>query len=258
LGRPKHRIAFRSTWVAVALALGCTSAPPRPTTVIAKVPEHIVILPLNVPVAMPSELEPESPAVWNALEAYLRAQGSALKTLAFPAARGLWVASIRDAQAAAKQNTKPGFDDAARIFVAKLKPYAEFDAVIIPSLYLQRAALSGPIARWDGVERALEIDTGHGIAPLPADAAIEGAVPAVSLHAVVLDAQGTKLQETRTGLVLLARARLSSSLGEASYSFLPRRTPFEDRAQLTESIAKALSPFLTPLTPPPADARHAP
>ncbi len=102
MGRASGARLWIGAGLAAALWTACASEPPHATTVLAKVPERIVILPLNVPVAMPAELEPSSPAVWSALESYLRAQGSSLKTVSFPSARGLWLTSIRDAQAAAE------------------------------------------------------------------------------------------------------------------------------------------------------------
>jgi hypothetical protein len=198
---------------------------------------------------MAAELEPASPAVWSALETYLRAHGSALKTLSLPVARRMWLASNRDAQAGAKE-TQPEIDEVARLFVGRLKQYAEFDAVIVPSLFVQRARVSGTTATWDGVERTIEIEAGRRDAQLPADAPIEGVAPAASLHAVVLDSDGAKLQETQAGLALLVRARISYAngpLGEPSFAFVPRRDPFDDRAQLLQGIANALAPFLPPL-----------
>jgi hypothetical protein len=210
--------------------------------VLARVPERLVILPLNVTAPMPAELEPASPAVWSALESYLRAHGPALQTLS--------VASILDARAEAK-GAESGFADAARLFIGRLKQHADFDAVIVPSIFLQRALLSGTTATWDGAEQPLEmIDARNRVAQLPADAPIQGAAPAASLHAVVLDADGAVLQETRAGLALLVRARISranSPLGEPSFAFIPRRDPFGDRAMLMQGIARALAPFLPPL-----------
>lgn len=218
---------------------------------LAKVPERIVILPLNVATlnGMPAELKSSSATVWSALEVYLRAHGAALKTVSYPTARGLWLASIRDTRADPKQKD-PGFDDAARLLVGRLKESADFDALIIPSLSLQRATLTGTKATWDGSERTLEIETRRGEGPVPSDAAIEGVVPAVSLHAIVFNAEGAKLHEARAGIALLARARVSRS-GTANdaptFSFVALRDPFEDRALLIQATAQALAPFVPTL-----------
>ncbi len=225
--------------------VGCANAPSHETTVLAKVPDRIVILPLNVTSPLPAELKSASPAVWSAFEVYLRAHGAALKTLAYPSARGLWLASIRDARADPKQK-EIGFDDAARLFVAKLKQHTDFDALIVPSLYVQRATLSGTTASWDGSEQTIEIDARRGDAPIPSDALIEGVAPAASLHTVVFNGDGSKLHEGRAGLALLVRAKVSrpSAPNEPpTFSFVPRRDPF-DRVQLMRGTAKALAPYV--------------
>lgn len=250
MSRPLRFLARGSLLpLAAALAaLGCAKPSPHEPTVLAKVPERIVILPLNVTTPMPAELKTSSPIVWSALEVYLRAHGVALKTVSASSARGLWLASIRDARADPKHKD-PGFDDAARLFVAKLKQLDDFDALIVPSLYVQRAVLAGTKATWDGSERTLEVESRRGDV-VPEDAAIEGAVPAVSLHAVVFNGEGAKVQESRAGLALLVRARISppAAANEGpSFAFVALRDPFVDRASLMQGTAKALAPFVPPL-----------
>ncbi|TMA30009.1 MAG: hypothetical protein E6J87_19115 [Deltaproteobacteria bacterium] len=225
-------------------AIACAGGKHREPTVLAKVPERVVILPFNVATAMPAELKADSPAVWTALETYLRSQGSQLKTLAFPTARMLWAASVKEAQAEPNETRRGAA--VGRAFVAKLKPYAEFDAVIFPSLFIQRAALSGTQATWDGTEQTLEINTGVHGAPVPPDAAIEGAAPAASLHVVVLDPQGEQIQESQAGIALLVSARVSyDPVSAPSYSFVPRKDPFADPAVLRDAVARALAPFIS-------------
>jgi len=213
--------------------------------VLAKVPERVVVLPLNVAAPMPAELKGVSAQAWSALEIYLRAHGAKLKTLAYPTARALWLASVRDARADPKHKD-PGFEDAARVFVGKLKQQTDFDALIVPTLYVQRAILTGTQASWDGSQRTLEIESRRG-ETLPADAAIEGAVPAVSLHAVVFNGEGSRIHEGRAGLALLVRARLTrQSLPDEAptFSLSPLKDPFEDRAFLMQGTAKALAPYV--------------
>jgi hypothetical protein len=237
------------TLLAAALAFACAGGAARETTVLAKVPERVVILPFNVVTAMPAELKAPSPAVWSALESYLREQGSQLKTLAFPTARALWVASMRDAQAEKGSAQSKSALDAAigRSFVAKLLPNAEFDAVVFPSLFIQRAALSGTKATWDGAEQTIEIDAGVRDAVIADDAPIEGAAPAASLHVVVFDAKGEKVHESQAGLALLVGARISHAddpVSAPSFTFVPRRDPFGDPLVLRRGIARSLAPFI--------------
>ena len=241
--------------LAAALAVGCASDAPRSTTVLAKVPEQIVVLPFNVTGPMPAELRDHAPQAWSALQGYLKAQGSHLKTLSPDAARALWATSLRDAQAAQQQTQRRLDQTVGQLFVAKLRESADFDAVIFPSLFVQRAIVSGTRVRWDGVERKLEIDTGPNAVELPDDAPIEGAAPAASLHVVVFDASGAQVHEKQAGLALLVRARAShvnDQVSGPSFSFVPHSDPFGDRDALVEGIAIALDPFL------PAGDRGAP
>jgi hypothetical protein len=257
--RPLRRAA-PALALATALAIACAGERVRETTVLAKVPERIVLLPMNVINTMPAELREGGPVVWNAMEAYLRGRGAKLKTVSAPATRGLWAASLREAQAMQQQDEKkrPLDQIVAQRFVAKLRESAEFDAVIFPSLFIQRAVVSGTRATWDGVERTLEVDTGRRDEPLPEDAPIEGIAPAASLHVVVFDDAGATLHEKQAGLTLLVRAR-ASGLGDPAappeFEFVPRRDPFADGAALSDGIAHALDPFL-PITDPSAPPPH--
>ena len=244
---PYHRLAVLAALATLA-ALGCATAPEPETTVLAKVPERIVILPMNVTAALPAELKDESSAVWSALEVYLRAHGASLKTLAYPSARSLWLASIRDARADPKLKD-PGFEEAARLFVAKLVQHTEFDALVVPSLYVQRAQLAGTSARWEGTEQTIEL-VGRADVQIPSDAAIEGVVPAASLHVAVFDASGAKLHEGRSGLALLVRARLAHSgtpNEPPTFAFVPRDGPL-DRGRLVRGAARAFTPWV-PMLP---------
>ena len=207
---------------------------------------NLVILPLNVAAVMPPELLAASPAVWAELEVYLRAQGKELKTVAFRDARRLWVESIREAR---EVNAHAGYEDASRLLVGKLALHASFDAVIAPSLYLREARIAERSAKWDGVERPLEVEVPGRI---PAGVPLEGAAPAASLHVVVLDAQGNQIHEAIGGLELLVGVRVlrKRDSDAISLQFVTRTDLFASREQLHEGIALALAPFLPPLPSP--------
>lgn len=214
-------------------------------------PAHtLLVLPLNVTVVMPAELESSSPVVWKELELYLSAHGKKLKTVAFPVARLLWAQSIQRARSGEK-GRRAGFDAAARLLVLELSRHADFDIVIVPSLFVQEAAFSGTRARFDGVERELDYEAyGREAKEIAARAPVEGAAPAASLHAVVLDAQGNKLQEGQGGLDLLVDVLVRTSrdgVAEPSFDFETRTDVFANRDHVREGIEAALAPFLPPL-----------
>jgi hypothetical protein len=241
--------------LASAWLLACAGPPPKARSVLAGgAARNLLILPLNVTAKMSPELEDLSALVWSELETYLRAEGKRLRTVSFRDARRLWLSSVQQARAGAK-GARAGFDDAARVLVLELAKHADFDTVIIPSLFIREAPISGNTAAWDGVERSLEFQqSGRVIGNLSADRDFVGVAPAASLHAVVLDAEGNKLQDAVGGLELLVRVRMNEAFGSAALGsdleFAPRTGDFTDPENVREGIADALAPFfLPPLQP---------
>lgn len=235
---------------AIVLACATDSQPPERSVLASNLAQTLLILPLNVTAVMPPEIESLSPAVWQELEQYLTAQDKKLKTVAFADARRLWLESVRRARSGEK-GRRAGFDDAAHLLVLELSHYADFDIVIIPTLFIQQATISGRQAAWDGVEREVEFEASSREAKMiVASAPVEGAAPAVSLHAVVLDAEGNKLQEAQGGLDLLVGVRVTASADSSrspTFAYTTRTDPLSNREHLREGIATALAPFLPPL-----------
>ncbi len=239
--------------LAAAVLLGCASTPSEPTrsVLVGNPAQTLLVLPLNVTLVMPPELEAVAPVVWGELESYLRAHGKKLKTIAFSDARILWLASIRAARRGEK-GARAGFDEAAELLVRKLAEHAEFDIVIAPSLFVREATISGRSAAWDGVEREVEFEAfSREARRVAAEAPVEGAAPAASLHVAVLDAEGGLLQEAQGGLELLVRVsvRTRAAGSDPSFDYAPRSDLFTNRENLREGIAQALAPFLAPLPP---------
>lgn len=210
--------------------------------------QNLLILPLNVTVLIPPELEGRSAIVWEELESYLRAHGKQLKTVSFDVARRFWLSSIEQVRAG-ENGKKAGYEEAARVFVQRLAKHAEFDTVIDPSLYIRKANVIEMTAAWDGVERTVQIEAKSPAArQVAAEIPLEGVAPAASLHAVVLDARGNKIQETQGGLELLVGVRVRPSSdaagGDPSFQFAARTDLLENREHVREGISIALSPFL--------------
>jgi hypothetical protein len=240
--------------MASASLLACASPPPRAKSVLAGgTAQNLLLLPLNVTATMSPELEDLSDLVWSELETYLQAEGKRLRTAPFRDTRRLWIGSVQRARAAEK-STRADFDDAARLLVLELAKHADFDTVVIPSLFVREAPISGDAAAWDGVERKVEFEQkGRAVEGLSPDSPFVGVAPAASLHAVVLDAEGNKLQDALGGLELLVRVRVKGTLapaaGEPKLEFLPRTGLFASSENVREGIAKALAPFFLPSLP---------
>jgi hypothetical protein len=219
-----------------------------------------LILPLNVAMAMPQELENSSPILWRELELYLREQGKELKTVSRQVARNLWVRSIKQARAGEK-GARAGYDDAARALAIELRKHAAFDAMIAPSLFVREAKIENDTASWDGVQRAIEFEFEEarlGARTSVANRPLEGVAPGVSLHVAVFDEQGEKLHEAQGGLDLLVRVHVgrkgpwheddaNALAADPTFEFATRPDPFGDRAHLREGFNAAFAPFLPPL-----------
>ena len=257
-------LRFRAAWarffgllvatLALASLLACASPAPKEKFVLAGgAAQNLLILPLNATAIMSPELEALSSLVWSELETYLRTDGKRLRTASFADARRLWLSSIQKARSA-ENGARSGFDDAARLIVLELAKHAEFDTVIIPSLFIREASISGNTASWDGVERPLEFErNGREVEGLLIDTTFVGVAPAASLHAVVLDAEGNNLQDAAGGLELLVRVRVKEARGSSTdglnLEFTPRKGLFASPENVREGIAGALAPFFLPPLP---------
>lgn len=244
-----HR-ALRPARGALALAalLACAGpSPGEPVIPRGRDSRVLLVLPLNVASRMPPELESRSTLVWKELQGYLRRHSKELKTVSWRAARILWLRSLRELRAA-EHAKRVGYDDAARAFARDLRSRADFDTLIAPSLFVRKAPISFRTARWDGVEREIEIEA-RGEAVRSVAGPLEGVAPAVSLHVAVFDERGDKLHEATGGLELMVRfdAAIREPSGVTHIGFAPRTDLFADRACVREGIGAAFVPFLPPL-----------
>ena len=241
--------AFLTVALAFTSLLGCTSDPCGARIVLLNSEDQIfLVLPLNVAAVMPSALESESPIIWTELELYLRAQGKQLKTISRQDARRLWLRSIQQVRTGEK-GARAGYDDASRALALELVNHAEFDTMIVPSLFARKASISNRSARWDSVERTLELEVrGLETDDLP-ETPLEGAAPAASIHVAVFNARGEKLHEGQGGIELLVRVRVlgEDPSGQPSFHFATRSELFQNREHVREAITAAFVPFLPPL-----------
>jgi hypothetical protein len=97
----------------------------------------------------------------------------------------------------------------------------------------------------------VDVDEGPWSDRIDDETEFGGAVPAVSLHAAVLDKNGRVVHERQAGLVLLSRIRLTGSpdLDAPRFEAEAVEDPFADRDALVRGIARALDPWLSPLGP---------
>jgi len=235
--------------LALALLLGCASEPRRERQVLLGSPEQVyLILPLNLAAPIPSELEPYSAVIWQEIERYLRAHDKQLKTVAPEVARKLWGKSVQQVRVGAR-GARAGFEDASRALAVELRKHAEFGAMVAPSVFIREAPISERSARWDGVERPLELEKRSGNDAAVSGMPFEGVAPAASLHIAIFDSNGDEIHEGKGGLELLVRVKLSGedAAGLPTFEFTPRSPLFENREHVREGITVAFAPLLEPL-----------
>lgn len=222
------------------MLLACASKPKGRTILAGGVSVNLLILPLNVTRPLPQELEGLSSAVWRELESYLGTEGKRLKTVNPVDARHLWISSVHRTRSVGK---RADFGDSVRALVLELTQHAEFDTVLIPSLFVREAPISGDKVIWDGVERSLEFRrAGRVVESSSVDTSFEGAAPVSSLRILVLDVKGEKIQDATGGLEPLVFVRV----GGSGLKFAPRKRIDGNSENIREGVTEALSPYFLP------------
>jgi hypothetical protein len=213
--------------------------------------QSVMLLPLNVVLPLNSEIKEPSDLVWGKLRDYLGDHGKRVETVSLPDAHRLWIQSI-EAIDAKQIPADARFDAAMQALVVNLREAVEFDALIIPSVFVQQSKINRWATSWDGVKRKLEIaDMWNGVPR--AARSLRGATPCASLHVVVLNNLGEKLFETQAGLETIRRLKIRNAAtnanagGKQSLSWETRPDLFKNKAHVLEGITKALASFLPPL-----------
>jgi hypothetical protein len=216
---------------------------------------RIVLAPMNLSVVLAQDLEDAVPIVENALILELQRRGARVAVIYGPDALALWQKSmlaVAPAHARAED-----LRAVAEYFAAALARTEVFDALIMPSLALREARVSGRSARWDGVQRRLGVRTTDATAP-PADEPVfgggEGVVASgewkgrfsgLSLHLLSLMPGRRQPQERWGGLDLVHDAVSASGRGNrpSESEKRLRRELLADPENVEEGIDLALDPI---------------
>jgi hypothetical protein len=212
--------------------------------------QSVMLFPLNVLLALDPEIEAPSDLVWEKLRIYLGEHGKQVETVSLPEARRLWAQAI-EAVEAKQIPANARMDAALQTLVASLGEAVEFDALIIPSVFVQQSRINGWTTSWDGVRRKLEVSDMYNGIPYEG---LRGGTPCASLHVIVLDNLGEKLFETQAGLETIRRLDIRNIITsnnnpgrKQSLSWETRPDLFKNEAHVLEGITKALALFLPPL-----------
>jgi hypothetical protein len=211
---------------------------------------------VNLALELPPELEDAVDPVHAEIIQQLRAQGARVAVVWPPDAALLWRAAL--AAVRASPELPDDLATAAGVFARGLGEEADFDLLVMPSLAIREARLSGNTARWDGVQRRLSVrgrtpaagrsysllepgSVEPGVVVQPGRARISG----LSLHVLVVTPEGRPLHQGWGGLDLLQDALATAGAG-GSLVLAPRLELLERPDHVSEGVRIALAPYLEP------------
>jgi hypothetical protein len=211
---------------------------------------------MNLAVGLPLDLEEGAEPVHAEIVRQLLARGLRVAVIWPADAELLWRAARKAVQGA--PGVASELATAAATFTRALQKEADFDLLVMPSLAVREARLTGQTVRWDGVARRLSVRTdspagsrsypGTG-APLESLVMKPGTakVPGLSLHVFVLTPEGRVAYQGWGGLDLvhdaLAIARL---MGDNGLVLAPHVELLGSAEHVREGVSLALDPYLGP------------
>jgi hypothetical protein len=207
----------------------------------------VLLCPLNVALALPSEISSDSTFVEREVESYLGARGLEIEKLGLVDARRRW-------QQAAAEAKQAGSKDAGEIFAKDLRGSREFDAVVMPSLILRKVNVTDSSGTWDGVRRTVTIlNPPHRGQGVEADTlskgivfgGISGSVMAASLHVMAFLADGQRVFEGIGGLDFVQEADLGRGYPNR-WEMRMNPSLLRKPDVMSEGVELAFGPFLPP------------
>jgi hypothetical protein len=234
----------------------CASGPPKssgpsPAQIAGQDAKTILVAPFNIVSALPPELEGSTRMVSTELVKHIEAHGKKVHLISFRSGRDIWKESMKEVRDSGK---KKNFENAAKVYAQKLGASVEFDALIVPSIFIQNAKTRGRTVRWDGAEQSIEMSGSTGSGLYVGQTGSHN-VRAASIFVHIVNRQGEVIQTKRSGLELIEHLEWKvkmkggySGTEEVSQNVVPDVPPLEDKEQIRTGVAASLSPFL-PIEP---------
>ena len=107
----------------------------------------IAVAPFNIALPLPVELKSSTQVVSSTLIDYLEGHGKELHLVEIGVGKTLWIESTQEVNDSGRPRN---FATAVGVFARKVQQRVHFDAIIVPSIYIQNAGVRLPVARWDG------------------------------------------------------------------------------------------------------------
>ncbi len=180
--------------------------------------------------------------VADALLDHLKSSGKQARSIDRQVGKAVWLESIDEVNSSGGSSS---FESAIRIFVRKIQQRMAFDAIIIPSLYIQNAASNSKVARWDGTGQKIEF---RGRARKEIEMPPPRTIRAASLLLYVFDAAGEQIHTKRTGLELIQhmaiRVEKKQGYDKRIWTQKDDDPAIESKVRVRAAVAHSLYPFL--------------
>jgi len=202
----------------------------------------IAVAPLNMALALPPQLESSTEIVDDAISQHLETRDKNIERLGYRFARSLWIESTKRVGQA---RGEPSFESGVKEFAKLVSSQVEFDALIIPTLYLQNAKAGPRTTHWDSAKQQIEfIGRSRWEIEMPA----LSTVPAASIHIYVVDRMGNMIHSRRTGIELIQHMEIHHTKRKGRdkrvWTLTDDDPAIEDPVRVRAAIAHALAPFL--------------
>jgi len=220
----------------------CATDPPSPLELAGQRATVIVVAPFNIALPLPDSLEDSTKMVADALLDHLESKGKSTRLVDREVGNSVWLESIDEVNSS---GGSPSFESAIRIFVRKIQQRMAFDAIIIPSLYIQNAASNSEVARWDRTGQKIEF---RGRARKEIEMPPPTTIRAASLLLYVFDAAGEQIHTKRTGLELIQhmtiRVEKKQGYDKRIWTLKDDDPAIESEVRVRAAVAHSLYPFI--------------
>lgn len=231
-----------------ALLPACAGGPPASAGGSDEPLASVLLFPLNVVAALPTDVESGVGPVSEELAAELAARGYEVESVELRAARDAWLEGALALKAEVGPD-KMSFDGAASMLARRLAAQRPFDVLILPWLVVGPASKgSGAWVRWDGIKRKIQLAEREGervqMGRIGAYKEwlerVSGSLPAASVQVAAFSPTGAKLCQRAGGLDLLVDVAIESQGRTIYFDWAPKAAPLEDRRHLREGVLLAL------------------
>jgi len=216
--------------------------------------QRFVVCAPNMVLSLPGVLQGSTSSLRKAILDYLREHGRVAEQVNLYDGRLVWSRAMAQAEKEGDVSRTPAF------FAEYLAKHFEFEAIVVPSVLVQKTRVVSNSGTWDGVRREMQVvnrprgvSGGRGQDTLADGIALGGVnaeVAVTSLHVLVFTADGERVFEGQGGLEFIYEIDMARVTTDFKWDYRIRGDLLQDPTVLREAIEIAFSPYLDPAAAP--------